>query len=267
MMVKDEADIIEHTLKMLAGHVDEVLVHDNQSTDGTRDIVADFGPPVRWQHDKEVGYWQSRKMTGLAMDALDRGHQWVLPVDADEFWYVAGDPPRRIADFLSGLSPDVHIVRADLYNHLPTVRDMPGKNPFQTIGYRKIEHQGLPKVACRLHPSLTIHAGNHSASLVGAQLERGGLAIRHYSWRNPRQYVRKIRNGIVAYSATTLPKEVGIHWRMWTDAYGGYSPEQVADHSIALPPDDAVEEHFFRWFYSEHPNDDKTLVYDPAPSR
>jgi glycosyltransferase involved in cell wall biosynthesis len=250
MLVKDEADIIEHTIDWLCTQVDEIIVADNNSTDGTTELLADgirTGKPVILLHDPELGYWQSRKTTALAREALQRGHTWVLPCDADELWYSPDG--RTICQLLGGLAPDVQFVEAPLFNHLPTALDGSDPNPFRRIGWRQREHGVLPKVACRLRPDLIIHAGNHSASTSGTGATSGGLIVRHYSWRTPDQYVRKIRNGSLAYRATDLPETTGTHWRIW---------DEHADH--------ALRRHFQTWFWSANPEADATLIYDPATS-
>jgi glycosyltransferase involved in cell wall biosynthesis len=284
MLVKDEADIIAATIEHLLGQVDEIIVADNGSTDGTLEILAGYpaGYPLEVQLDTELGYWQSRKTTQLAMEALARGHQWVVPCDADEFWYAPDLRP--ISDFLAGLAPDTQVVKAPLFHHLPTALDPPADcevcensgvavgerhgettidlvedpcsaceglvepNPFKRIGWRKREQGALPKVACRLRPDLVIEAGNHSATTSGTGASSSGLVVRHYSWRSAAQYVRKIRNGAAAYAATTLPQTTGEHWRMWDDK-----------------PDEALVDHFNAWFHSGDPYADDTLIYDPAP--
>lgn len=250
MLVKDEADIIEAVVRHLATQVDEVIVADNLSTDGTQALLAELAgelPNVSWQLDREVGYYQSRKTTALALDAYGRGHRWVIPCDADEVWYAPDMRPLR--EFLGGVAPDIQIVSADLYNHLPSALDDPEiLNPVARIGWRQRAHGALPKVACRLRPDLVIHAGNHSASTSGTALAVPGLVIRHFSWRSREQYLHKIRVGEAAYAATDLPENIGAHWRMW----------QAAN-------DDAILEHFDTWFRSADPHADSTLIYDPAP--
>lgn len=254
VLVKDEEDIIEDVVCHLAYHVDEIIVRDNMSTDGTLEklqvLKESFTDMLDVATDEEIGYWQSRKMTQLAQYALSKGHTWVVPCDADECWYVGADIERRIADYLAGLAPDVHIVRASLYNHIPTSRDDERLQPFKRIGWRKRERAPLHKVACRLHPSLVIEAGNHAARYAGAALASDGLVVRHFSWRTPEQYVRKIVNGLAAYAATDLPDSLGIHWRMWE----GSSKEEIVNH-------------FRTWFYSYRPEEDDSLIYDPAPWR
>jgi hypothetical protein len=207
-------------------------------------------------------------MTDLAGHVFRRGFDWVLPVDADEIWYAADLRP--ITQFLDGVVPDIQILEASLYNHLPSAEDdTNGSCPVVRIGWRQREHQALGKVCCRARPDLVIGPGNHAAQTKGTALTGRGLVIRHFSWRTPEQYVRKIRNGIVAYAATNLPETTGEHWRMWGTVYERHGTTladlQAAEPGFALPGDDAVADHFRRWFYSERPREDKTLIYDPAP--
>lgn len=280
MLVRDEADIIEATLRHLLTQVDEILIFDNMSADGTREILDALEAETGLVHafdDPDVGYYQSQKTTALARLALERGHRWVVPNDADEVWYVPDG--RTLSAFLDGVTRDVQIVRADLYNHMPSALDVPSTaacprcgaeplaegfhrvpscplckgqggepNPVKRIGWRQREHGALPKVACRARPDLRIDMGNHSASTSGTGMVTGGLVIRHFSWRTEEQYLKKIRNGQQAYAATTGLEGYGEHWRMWENV-----------------DDDTIREHFRLWFYSENPHADTSLIFDPAP--
>lgn len=265
MLVKDESDIIETTVRHLLAQVDHVIVSDNLSTDGTRAILdriraetvmAGGQPQLEIVDDREVGYRQSEKTTNMARHAYQRGFSWVIPCDADEVWYAPDG--RRLSHYLEGLAPDVMIVQAQLYNHLPTSDDPAGiggslageldSSPFKTIGWRQREHGALPKVCARCRPDLRIGMGNHDAHTDGTGLTVPGLVIRHFSWRTPEQYLRKIRNGCAAYAVSGLPETYGAHWRMFEHA-----------------TDEAIIEHFHTWFHSADPHADATLIYDPTP--
>lgn len=271
MLVKDEADIVGYTIQHLLGQVDKIIVANNGSTDGTSGILADLvndGNPIDVYDDDERGYYQDDKTTQLAQLAFEEGFDWVMPCDADEYWYAPDGRPIR--DFLDGLAPDVQIVTAAMYHHIPSALDQAAgcdkcgpdavvgtwgpddcscdRNPFTRIGWRKRERGTLPKVLCRTRPDLRIHMGNHSASTDGTALTIDGLVIRHYSWRTVDQYVRKIRNGEAAYAAAPERAQYGAHWR----AFEG-------------KPDEAIAGHFNAWFHSDNPAADTSLIYDPAP--
>lgn len=251
MLVKDEADIIVQTVRHLATQVDRILVQDNGSTDGTREHLANLQEEglVTVDDDPEVGYFQSIKTSSLALRAFHLGYDWVIPCDADEIWYAPDG--RAIRDYLAGVAPDVRVVRARLFNHLPTGLDDPeDTNPITRIQWRQREYAPLGKVCARTGVDLWIEMGNHSAQFEGRGLTVEGLAIRHFSWRSVEQYVKKIRNGERAYAATNMPEDVGAHWRMFRDH-----------------PDEAIVEQYKRWFYFEDPTAIDDLVLDPAPVR
>jgi hypothetical protein len=254
MLCKDESDIIETTIRHLLWHVDEVIVADNMSADATPDIlmalIEEFGERLQVHGDLEVGYYQDRKTTGLAMEALARGHRWVVPVDADEIWQH-NDPRVRIKDHLGGCGPDVGIFRVPVFNHLCTTSDDTyQENPVKRIRWRQRTF-GMFKVICRLRPDLYIEMGNHGAQTNGKTLTVDGpFNVRHFSWRSEQQFLRKIKNGRLAYAVTSLPATYGVGWR----CYDGDSDEQIVAS-------------FHNAFEIHQPHDDTTLIEDPAPLR
>lgn len=259
-MVRDELDVLPYTLAHMLTQVDGVILADNGSRDGTYEMLQSPGrdPRLTVLDDFEVGYWQSRKMTRLADVArteCDAG--WVIGWDADEVWLTRDG--RRIADVLADLPETVRIATADLWDHVATGEDPDDENPLVRIGWRRPHCAPLPKVACRALPGLTIAQGNHSATYDDCDLPgtvANLLTIRHYSYRSAAQTVRKVRNGAQAYAATTLPEEMGAHWRQM----GLMSDEQIADayrtwHWRADPSKPLVIEG----------EQQGPLVYDPAP--
>lgn len=246
-MVKDEADVVEGTLRHMAGEVDHLIVADNASTDGTRDILAALADelPLTVIDDPETAYYQSFKMSRLADRAAEAGAVWIVPFDADELWVA----PDRIADFLAGVTAG--IVEANLFNHIATSLDEPGTDPFRTMVWRQRNPGALPKVAFRWEPGAAVHQGNHGVDLPSNPDTAHGLEVRHFPMRSPQQMVSKARNGAAAYAATDLPEHQGSHWRQY-----GALLDRLGEQAMH----DVFREHW--WHLSPT---DSGLVHDPAP--
>lgn len=254
-MVRDEADVIEATVRRMAGQVDRLIVADNQSTDGTREILDQLSRelPLEVLDDPEPGYYQSRKMTGLAERARLAGASWVVPFDADEVWL----PRQRgtIARHLQSFPPNVLTAEALLFDHIATATDRTDTDPVRRIRWRRPAAAPLRKVAVRALSGLVIHQGNHSASFPGVRhvpTVTTALEIRHFPVRSPEQWVRKARNGAAAYNATDLPAAVGKHWRDWGRLIDEHGEQMLADG-------------FYEHYWSADPESDGSLVFDPCP--
>lgn len=224
-MVKDEADIIAATVGHMLTQVDEIIVADNMSSDGTRDILNDLGPRVHVIDDHEIGYYQSRKMTELARRAVSFGATWVVPFDADEYWCSRWG---TVAEVLRSAECDYGIVTAELYDHVATGWDPASGDPIDRLPWRRQHALPLPKVAVRADPDMVIEQGNHWARLPipPRHTDSPRLVVHHYPYRSVEQVIRKVRNGSAAYAATEgIPDNVGAHWRQW----GAFSDEQIAD--------------------------------------
>jgi glycosyltransferase involved in cell wall biosynthesis len=245
--VRNAADVVGPVVRHMLTQVDAVIVADNLSDDGTRDIVDALGCEV--VDDLEPAHWQGRKMTSLAHKArLEYGADWVVPFDSDEIWYSPFGTIREVCDQAAG---EFTVLTADLYDHVPTDEDDPQQpDPTVRIGWRRRMPNPLHKVAARVLHTLTIHEGNHGADFGPFEARElpGRLIVRHYPYRSPEQFIAKARMGSAALALTTLPEHIGQHWR----DYGRLTDDQLRD---------VFAEHFF----AVDPQRRDDLIFDPAP--
>lgn len=189
MLARNEENILRTSVGHLLNNVnvDQIIIADNGSTDNTRAIAQQLSKVdqrVEWT-DVSGPYQQSAITTGLAQDARQKGSDWILPNDADEFFCFG---PHKIHDLCA--SKSVGAYRINICNFVQwrwVKRDHPrsietmvfAARPIpsrETARYRVESRQiaylqapYLPKVLLRATPSLVIHMGNHWAGGVDGE--------------------------------------------------------------------------------------------------
>lgn len=231
-MVKDEIDILPYTIKHMLTQVDQLIIMDDGSSDGTYEflvrheeygnkLLIPFADELEWRD----GYYQSEKMTALAQAARELGATWVVPFDADELWTSQWGTIKEVCE---NHEDTYGIIRADLFDHMRT-----GLDPWVScytpanINWRRVNPLPLPKVACRATEDLVIEQGNHGAryNVPARMTEEAPIVVHHYPYRSHEQFIRKVRNGAAAYAKTDLPETAGAHWRQW----GKFTDEQLIE--------------------------------------
>lgn len=211
-MMKNEADVAVGVVeRLLAQGVDRVLVADNASTDGTRDLLADLArrAPVDVVDDPDPRFLQAEKMTALAERAFAAHRpRWILPFDADEWWTL----PRR----LPLLGADAR--STPILNYVCTGLDDPLEpDPLRRIRWRHA--RGLyHKVVVRWRPGYALEIGNHHVLRKGRRVETDplpGLELRHFAVRSLDHMVRKFATGKRALDAAgdAIHGSSAFHWR------------------------------------------------------
>lgn len=248
LLVRDEADIIRDNLEFHLAHgVDFIVVTDNRSSDGTRDVLAEFqrlGNVVVVDEPRET-YEQATWVARMVRLARSRfGAKWIIPCDADEFWMPQGK------DFRAMLHHPSNVFRAHWRNMLPT----PGRSwrEFVRVGDFLAYKAENSKVLFGATGFFGIYQGNHDVRVVPkVECDTNNLRIYHYPVRTYAQFERKIVNGGRSYrNNRDAPGTWGWHWRQWYEAYEqGRLPDiykALAPESTAVQIDDTMERYFSR---------------------
>jgi Methyltransferase domain/Glycosyl transferase family 2 len=193
MMVRNEADILRvNLLHHLNLGVDQFLVVDNGSTDGTDEVLQELSATgrVHWRR-RDGRFDQAATTTELAREAFLGGARWVLPTDADEFWWAADGNFREILDASSAGALEVEVVNFIQRRHqdlaeplalLTMTRRVPepigsvedGPDLVESGRIAFVEMRYPPKYISRASIVLSIAQGNHSVSGIDGSVEKTG---------------------------------------------------------------------------------------------
>jgi glycosyl transferase family 2 len=247
LLVRDEEDIVEdHLVYHLNQGVDFVVATDNNSVDGTRDVLDRFQRMgyVEVIDEPDDTYDQWRWVTRMARRAAtDRGADWVINSDADEFWWPKTGNLRSVLD---AVPTRYGVLSAPRVNLVP-----PPDAPSPGLAQRWFERMALretrslnglgaplpPKVCHRADADVVVEQGNHelrgSALAVAPGLQP--IVIFHAPLRSWPQLENKVVKGGAAYARNReLPGAVGDAWRSLYDLHAqgglrGWYDAQVPD--------------------------------------
>ena len=229
-LVRNEEDLVEINLRHhFRQGIERVLIADNGSTDGTaRELekLARWDRRIHWRRTGDIGFQQAQLVTELAQEAMRMGASWLLPFDADEFWWAPGGLATKItasrADLISvpvvnfiqhrrQLRRDPRGVLAAVYRNSAKLGDFrKARFSVEAGEYAYVEAPYQRKNILRALPGLQIGPGNHTAKGVGPRRSRrDSFACFHLPLR-AKEIFREKAEQSVRLQAAGLPS-----WHGW----------------------------------------------------
>ena len=234
-LVRDEEDIVALNLLFhLSLGLDEILVVDNGSNDATPQILRKLARrtgKVKWTRE-DGPYRQPELTTGLAQEAARRGATWVMAIDADEFWYPAGNLHAILADVQASIVM-VEIVNfvqrrsqrtrsADALLHMtrrvaePVGPVAQTRSMVESRAIAFVEMEYPPKCIARASPTMQIHAGNHRVTGIEESVhETTSVQCLHAPLRAYEVLEGKVKQGERVEASGSFPPTGGWHVRRW----------------------------------------------------
>ncbi len=208
LLARDEADVVEWQLLYHFGRgIDFVVATDHRSVDGTSEILQRFAAEgrLRYIRDDSERISQADQMTRMArIAATEHAADWVIPSDADEFWW-----PRKgtIHEVLEAIPAQVGVVRGFIRTFAPRPEDDRLFFERMTFLARPVaDHENIYQpnvhVVHRAHPNISVIRGFHDAYGDGlGRLIRTWcpFEVLHFPNRTSAQSERKYKQGFHAW--------------------------------------------------------------------
>ena len=235
LLVKNEEQMLAQQIEFHhALGVDHFIVTDNNSTDGTPDIIRRYqekGWVVDVIEEHATDYEQKAWVDRMVELARAKHHaDWIINADADEFWLPAcGSFPELLKDTRA------NVLAGELHSVLPE-ESKPWQEWTQLVRYvDDYEAYGLSrfsiferqnkKVLHRSRGYLQISMGNHKVSMLPHIEHRADITIFHFNVRGREQFMQKMING-----GKQLEQHKGRHGgRHWRYFYKLYKEGKLAE--------------------------------------
>ena len=207
-MVKDEADVIEAFVRHNLGFMDAMVIVDNDSVDGTREILVQLrqeGLPIILFDDPVVAHFQAEIVTALYRKVVPKFKpRFVFLLDADEFIVASSREALHLQ--LCAMRPGTqgqYYWRT--YIPAPTGPEGDTSDPLRSITHRKVAEDHWTKSVIvtdsKIDTKLKIQQGGHDVKYAGRSLRTvklRGVVLAHFPVRTVDQITAKALVGWIA---------------------------------------------------------------------
>jgi hypothetical protein len=239
MLLRDEIDIIVQNFEHLLSWVDALYILDMGSVDGTWDVVQEYAKKdsrVVPFFSKPIVYDDNlRSMLFNAYRERFEPGDWVMKIDADEFYHVL--PPAFVKERLGLLDTAVHLQWyffrlttqevADYESGKVNIDEDRKRAITDRRRYYKISTYAEPRMF-RYRRSMRWPETSNFPFNAGF-VSRHRIPIRHYPHRDPRQMEMRFR---LRAAMMKMKAHAGGHWKLedWhkelVDASGASTSQQ-----------------------------------------
>lgn len=227
LLVRDESEIVEQNIEHhLNNGIDALIVTNNLSEDDTEEKVLKYKEVIHYIKEDDPAYNQREWVTRMAHIAAEHNPEWIIHIDADEFWTgldVLKEVPEEIGIIISGDHYNTRKASGwQCREYMPVEGMKFGKfNVSDMVYYRPSTHRAHKgcKIIHRPTKNIKIWQGNHGANnFVGELGFTNAIQIDHYPIRSFEHFLLKVHNGGKSYENSTLPADFGWHWRKWYES-------------------------------------------------
>ena len=205
------------------------IVTNHLSSDNTEEIVRSYPEVVCCINEKDEAYHQSVWVTKMAHIAVDLKADWIVHIDADEFWYgfkTLQRVPSNIGVVYSGSSCNPFLSNGKSCRDFLPMVNQKEETDFCFSQYKYFKYSEYKpcrgvKIVHRPSKSCVVDQGNHDIkNMYGEKGFTDKIHIDHYPVRSYEHFLRKVKNGGESYEKTKdLDYNVGIHWRKWYEKF------------------------------------------------
>jgi SAM-dependent methyltransferase len=271
-MVKNEADIIEAFVRHNLGFMDALVIADNDSVDGTREILVQLrqeGLPIILFDDPIVAHFQAEKVTALYRRIVPEFKaRFVFLLDADEF--IVAPSREMLYRQLRAMQPGVQAQYYwRTYIPAPTSNAPDTSDPLRDIMHRRANEEPWPKSIIVRDPALDtklkVEQGSHGVICAGKPLpavELRDVVLAHFPVRSIDQATSKALVGWITNLERNRRRpnpDLGFHKKMMYNRIV---------HGPGITPEDLTHEAFI---YAQNPGSEFTklkwpegAVYEPV---